>query len=171
MSESDPIRVFDDWIERHRTFLLKVARAYADGADLDDLFQEIAIEVWKSIPLFRGESSERTWLYRIAIRTGISWVKRRQRRLRESGSSLADVLEATPASDEPRDPRAEWLHEQIASLNEIDRSLALLLLDGCTYAEIASVLGLTESNVGVKVHRIKQDLIRKAQQLSTEVTP
>ncbi|MFT6055352.1 MAG: RNA polymerase sigma-70 factor (ECF subfamily) [Roseivirga sp.] len=60
------------------------------------------------------------------------------------------------------DPRLAWLYEQIAAFNPIDRSLTLLLLDGFSYKEMSKMLGITESNVGVKINRIKKELIRKS---------
>ena len=66
------------------------------------------------------------------------------------------------ASAEKRDPRVEWLYQQIAQLKDVDRSVALLLLDGFSYKEIASIVGLTESNVGVKINRIKSALVGKS---------
>ena len=67
----------------------------------------------------------------------------------------------TTASAEGRDPRVEWLYQQIAQLKDVDRSVALLMLDGFSYKEIASIVGLTESNVGVKINRIKSALAGK----------
>ena len=67
----------------------------------------------------------------------------------------------TTASAAQRDPRVEWLYRQIAQLKDVDRSVALLLLDGFSYKEIAGIVGLTESNVGVKINRIKAALAGK----------
>ena len=67
----------------------------------------------------------------------------------------------TTSTSEGRDPRVEWLYHQIAQLKDVDRSVALLLLDGFSYKEIAAIVGLTESNVGVKINRIKAALAGK----------
>jgi RNA polymerase sigma-70 factor (ECF subfamily) len=67
-------------------------------------------------------------------------------------------------AEQPRNDRLDWLYEQIAQLNPIDRSVCLLMLDGFSYKEIADLLGISESNVGVKIHRVKQHLVRESQE-------
>lgn len=70
MSESEQKQIFDDWLQQHRGIFFKVVRSYAgNSADQDDLFQEIALQVWQSIPDFRGESKPSTWIYRVALFT------------------------------------------------------------------------------------------------------
>lgn len=168
MNESDQLRIFDDWMDQNQSFLLKVARSYTtDQHDRDDLFQEIAIEIWKSIPSFRGDSAVRTWLYRIALRTAFSW-SGRQRRHSRNRTPIEGVIDGLSDRKNSPSPGAVWLQEQIATFNEIDRSVALMLLDGQSYAEIAQVLGLTESNVGVRIHRVKKELVRRSKGMVSE---
>ena len=143
----------------HKGILFKVVHAYAfEHADRQDLFQEIAIQVWRSVDAFRGESSVPTWLYRVALNTAIAWTRKegRHRRGKEQWEVVEGLL--TTESSKERDPRVEWLYRQIAQLKDVDRSVALLLLDGFSYKEIAGIVGLTESNVGVKINRIKSAL-------------
>jgi RNA polymerase sigma-70 factor (ECF subfamily) len=145
-------RIFGDWLAGHKGILFKVVHAYAfEHADRQDLFQEIAIQVWRSVDAFRGDSSVPTWMYRVALNTAIAWTR---------GKQPFEVVEGllTTASSEKRDPRVEWLYHQIAQLKAVDRSVALLLLDGFSYKEIAAIVGITESNVGVKINRIKSAL-------------
>ena len=73
----------------------------------------------------------------------------------------------TTASSEMADPRVEWLYRQIAQLKDVDRSVALLLLDGFSYKDIAAIVGITESNVGVKINRIKSALAGRAEELES----
>jgi RNA polymerase sigma-70 factor (ECF subfamily) len=130
----------------HKGILFKVVHAYAfEHADRQDLFQEIVIQVWRSVDAFRGDSSVPTWLYRVALNTAIAWTRKedRRRRGKEPFEGVEGLL--TTSSSDGRDPRMEWLYHQIAQLKEVDRSVALLL-DGFSYKEIASILGLTESN-------------------------
>lgn len=150
--------VFDSWLATYKGVLFKVVRAYASRRqDQEDLFQEIATQVWISIPTFEGNSAPTTWIYRVALNTAISWSRKEIRR-REG----TNVLEAATPALEPIgvavDPRLDWLYEQIAQLNEIDRSLTLLLLEGFSYKEMADALGMSEANVGVRIHRIKAHL-------------
>lgn len=155
-------RIFGEWLAGHQGILFKVVHAYAfEHADRQDLFQEVAVQVWRSIDSFRGESSVPTWMYRVALNTAINWGRKedRHRRGKEPFEGMEGLL--TTASVAKPDPRVEWLYQQIAQLKDVDRSVALLLLDGFSYKEIAAVVGLTESNVGVKINRIKSALAGK----------
>jgi RNA polymerase sigma-70 factor (ECF subfamily) len=93
-------------------------------------------------------------IYRVALSTAISWSRKELRR-RDKTISLNGAEAALQPSDVEIDPKLEWLYEQIAKLNELDRLLTLLLLDGFSYKEMAESLGISESNVGVRIHRIK----------------
>ncbi|MFT6216590.1 MAG: RNA polymerase sigma-70 factor (ECF subfamily) [Roseivirga sp.] len=161
MIESERNRIFDHWLGKHKGLLFKVIRAYAFTAqDREDLFQEIVLQVWRSIPKFREESAVTTWLYRIALNVGIKWTIKTQR-YQELNQPMPDISPVLKEM-EYADPRLAWLYEQIAAFNPIDRSLTLLLLDGFSYKEMSKMLGITESNVGVKINRIKKELIRKS---------
>ena len=164
MSEQEQNDTFNKWLGKHKALLFKVVRAYACQAmDWDDLFQEIIIQVWHSIPTFRQQSSETTWLYRIALNTAIKWVNKE----RKHATAQEPLDQLPPILDEPAvqiDERLTWLYEEIYKLDEIDRSLTLLMLDGFSYKEMASMLGISESNIGVKINRIKKQLITKSKQ-------
>jgi RNA polymerase sigma-70 factor (ECF subfamily) len=153
---------FDSWLNLHKGVLFKVVRSYAfTRHDQEDLFQELATQVWLSIPGFKGISAPSTWIYRVALNTAISW-SRKELRHREKRDSLDGAEAALEISNADMDPRLEWLYEQIARLGEIDRSVALMLLDGFSYQEIADALGMSESNVGVRIHRIKGHLTKES---------
>jgi RNA polymerase sigma-70 factor, ECF subfamily len=159
MPDSERDRTFGVWMAGHQGILFKVVHAYAfEHADRQDLFQEIAIQVWRSVDAFRGESSVPTWMYRVALNTAIAWTRKEGRHQR--GKEPLEVAEGllTTSAAAQCDPRVEWLYLQIGQLKEVDRSVALLLLDGFSYREIAGIVGLTESNVGVKINRIKSAL-------------
>jgi RNA polymerase sigma-70 factor, ECF subfamily len=164
MDENEQTRIFDGWLSCHRGLLLKVAHGYAfNPQDREDLFQEIITQVWNSIPRFRAEASVTTWLYRIALNSSLAWTRKerkhrgRTENLNGGGMELADK---TP----PSNARLDWLHEEIAQMDHVDRSLTLLLLDGLSYREIADILGISESNTGVKINRIKARLINKSKE-------
>ena len=162
MHDSERDRIFGEWLAGHKGILFKVVHAYAfEHADRQDLFQEIVIQVWRSVDAFRGDSSVPTWLYRVALNTALAWT-RKEGRHRQGKQSL-DVVEGllTASSAGRPDPRVEWLYHQIAQLKDVDRSVALLMLDGFSYREIAAIVGITESNVGVKINRIKAALAGK----------
>jgi RNA polymerase sigma-70 factor, ECF subfamily len=162
MRDDDRDRIFGEWLAAHKGILFKVVHAYAfEHADRQDLFQEIVLQIWRSVDAFRGQSSVPTWMYRVALNTAIGWNRKedRHRRGKEPVESMEGLL--TTESSEGRDPRVEWLYREIAQLKDVDRSVALLLLDGFSYKEIATIVGLTESNVGVKISRIKTALAGK----------
>ena len=161
MLDSERERIFGEWLAGHKGILFKVVHAYAfEHADRQDLFQEIVFQIWRSVDAFRGDSSVPTWMYRVALNTAIAWTRKQDRHHR--GKQPLEVVEGllTTVSD-GHDPRVEWLYRQIAQLRDVDRSVALLLLDGFAYKEIAAIVGITESNVGVKINRIKSALAGK----------
>lgn len=159
MTENEQRRIFSEWLNKHKALLFKVVRAYTiDEMDRDDLFQEISIQVWQSVPTFRKESAVTTWLYRIALNTAIKWTKKGQRDPANDTLEKAEHL----LIEHKGDDRLIWLYDEIHQLDEVDRSIALLLLDGFSYKQMAAILGITESNVGVKINRIKKSLIEKS---------
>jgi RNA polymerase sigma-70 factor (ECF subfamily) len=159
--------IFDQWFHQYKALFFKVVRAYAfTEMDQDDLFQEIAIQAWHSIPSFRSESSASTWLYRIALNTAIRW-SQKERKHRNTSETLESVEHVLRDNGLPMDERLVWLYEEISHLNPVDRSITLLLLEGLSYKEMALILGITESNVGVKINRIKKYLADKSKKTET----
>jgi RNA polymerase sigma-70 factor (ECF subfamily) len=158
VTEEEQKHTFETWLGQHKALIFKIVRAYAFTAmDRDDLFQEISIQVWRSIPTFRRESAVTTWIYRIALNTSITWIRKEKKH--PQADSLDHAGHLLQENTVPFDERLVWLYDEIHKLDEIDRSLTLLLLDGFSYREMASILGITESNVGVKINRIKKQLI------------
>ena len=160
MTEEEQKHIFENWLSLHKGLIFKVVRAYTSTAiDQEDLFQEIVIQVWHSIPSFRHEASVTTWIYRISLNTAI---KSTRKKLTYPTESLDNVEHVLHESKIQIDERLAWLYEEIHKLNPIDRSISLLLLESFSYKEIAGILGITESNVGVKINRIKKQLIAKS---------
>ena len=96
MNRTDPERTLNDWLGRHRGLLMKVARSFASTAhDRDDLLQEIAFQVWKSIPGYRSEIAETTWLYRVAFYTAINWSRKEATCFATSSFLLLLIVHAT----------------------------------------------------------------------------
>ncbi|HRI78297.1 MAG TPA: RNA polymerase sigma factor [Cyclobacteriaceae bacterium] len=162
MSEAEQQVIFETWLGQYKAMIFKIVRAYAlNPMDRDDLFQDIVIQVWRSISSFRNESSPSTWIYRISLNTAIRWIKRERRHaeLNESHEAVRQVLMENPVS---LDDRLAWLYKEIYTLNEIDRCITILMLDDLSYKEMAGILGITESNVGVKINRIKKYLVSRS---------
>ncbi|HEX6432239.1 MAG TPA: RNA polymerase sigma factor [Niastella sp.] len=151
--------IFNQWLEQYKALIFKIVRAYGNTPmDQDDLFQEITIQVWRSIPSFRHESAVTTWIYRIGLNTAISWVTK-EKKYRVTNDALEKIPDVLSSHSIPAEEQLAWLYEAIHALDEIDRSVALMLLDGFSYKEMAAILGITVSNVGVKINRIKKQLI------------
>jgi len=159
VTEKAQLDILEEWLKLHKGLIFKVVRAYT-VADHDDLFQEIIIQVWHSIPTFRQEASVTTWLYRIALNTAIKWT--RKERKYTGAETLDNVEHLLQENRIPMDDRLTWLYGEIYKLDEIDRSVTLLLLEGFSYKEMSAMLGISESNVGVKINRIKKLLIAKS---------
>ncbi len=161
MTEEEQQQIFNSWITNHKGLLFKVLRAYAFTLeDQEDLFQEIVAQVWRSIPNFRQESAVTTWLYRIALNIAISWSSKEKKKI--DPQSIDGIEHLISENDISSDDRLEWLYGEIKNMNEVDRSLTLLLLDGFSYKEMAEMIGVSESNIGVKIHRIKKELIKRS---------
>lgn len=136
----------------------KVARSFcADQAAHDDLVQEIHIAVWHAVPGFSAGSKPSSYIYRIALNRAISW-KRKENTYRKNVAEFES--EAIPAASGPpaHDPRLELVYTEIRRLNKAERALILMQLDGFNYDEIAAALGLSTSNVGARLTRIRQKL-------------
>jgi RNA polymerase sigma-70 factor (ECF subfamily) len=164
MLASEQNTVFQSWMEAHAAILYKVARAYgATHSNREDLFQEIALQLWHSVGAWRGDCAAATWIYRVALNTALAWRRKERRHLH----GRQDIEDASRLLVVPcvHDPRLDWIYRRIAELDEANRALALLMLDGFSYREMARVLGLSESNVGVRLNRIKAAL---AAQLARE---
>ncbi len=155
----DAETLFREWLAEHRGAVLKVARAYTvTPEDFQDLAQEILLQVWRSLPQFRGLASSTTWCYRVALNTALGW--RRKERLRQTLQRPLPAFEnlSAPAPHTPEREVVERLYAAIRRLPGADASLILLHLDGLSYRQMAEVLGVSEGNVGVKLNRAKKAL-------------
>jgi RNA polymerase sigma-70 factor (ECF subfamily) len=159
-------RKFAEWAEAYDAILWKTARSFATGADQDDLHQELLLAMWKAIPLFRGESSVSTFVYRVAYNHAIGWSrKRKQDDVHVDYARHSLTAQAVNAHTDA-ESRVEWLYEQIRALPPLDRALILLYLDGVSYREMSDVSGLSESNVGVRLNRMKKQLAQRLKEVT-----
>jgi RNA polymerase sigma-70 factor (ECF subfamily) len=148
-----------DLLRRHTRLIHGVAYAYCrDATDREDIVQEVALQLWRSSHRYDGRCKETTWIYRIALNVAISF-HRRERRHREQrlpvdvhAITIAAAPEVGPGED------VQLLLRCIDDLGALDKALVLLYLDGNDHASIADVLGISVSNVGTKLLRIKDKL-------------
>lgn len=149
-------------LEEHKKILYKVAGSYCrNPSDRQDLAQEIVVQLWRSFDRYDDRQRFSTWMYRIALNVAISFYRSESRRKRSTVPAEDFILEIADdrASAEP-DENLLLLQRYIAQLDELDRALIILYLDGNRYDTIAEVLGISETNVGTKISRIKQRLRR-----------
>jgi RNA polymerase sigma-70 factor (ECF subfamily) len=150
---------FAEWMKEHLGVLHRISRAFADHPDQHDLMQELMITVWKAAPAFRADSAPQTFIYRVALNRAVSWSKRergRRHRNAELGREWQAIADAS--SDPGEADLIERLYAAIRKLRPIDRSLILLSLDGVPHREIARLHDFTETNVGVRLSRIRSQL-------------
>lgn len=163
MLKADLESLFKIWIVEHGAAVLKVARAYTVSMEeCQDLVQEILLQVWQSLPQFQGRSSAQTWFYRVALNTALNW-HRQERRRRVRQQPIFEIEEigvaATDSTQQVSQREVvERLYTAIRQLPKEDVALVLLYLDELSYSQIAEVLGISESNVGVKLNRAKRAL-------------
>ncbi|HWY30187.1 MAG TPA: RNA polymerase sigma factor [Candidatus Acidoferrum sp.] len=174
MTAEEQETLFRRWLAEHLGLMLKVVRGCsAAPQDQDDLFQDICLQLWRSIPAFRGEAKETTWIYRVAFNTALAW--RRGERRRRVGHEIflkTDVSPQTQPSHTDALPEQEiigQLYAAIRLLPKVDASLALMHLDGLSYTEMAEVLGISENYIGVKLNRIRKQLAEQLKGASHEL--
>ena len=163
MFVESPDSLFMSWLNEHGGAVLKVARAYTlTTEDCQDLVQEILLQVWRSLPQFQGRASVSTWFYRVALNTALDWHrKKHRRRVRQQSIFEVDDLSVDGldcAQQTVQREIVERLYSAIRQLPKTDAALVLLYLDDLSYRQIAGVLGISESNVGVKLNRAKKAL-------------
>ena len=151
------------WLGEHGSSVMKVARAYTLTSDeCQDLAQEILLQAWRSLPKFEHKASPATWFYRVALHTAMNWKRKdKPRRTRQQPLLDVQVLAADGANSAQQAQQrdiVEQLYKAIHQLPKTDAALVLLYLDELSYQEMAEVLGISESNVGVKLNRAKKAL-------------
>lgn len=149
---------FDRLLAANGAALARLAASYTNTAsDRDDLLQEIAIALWQALRRFRGECSERTFLFRIAHNRAVAHLARSR-----SHAAAEEIEIADPAPDPEtglaREQRVERMRSGIRSLPIAYRQVILLFLEGMAYTEISEVLGISENNVGARLSRARQML-------------
>lgn len=143
-------------IHDYQNIIYKICRLYRDNKeDQEDLFQEIVYQLWKSYPGFRGESKASSWMYRIALNTAIAVY----RKSKISVDYYEEFPEHLHLSDEKNiSQNEERLFWALRRLNDSEKAVISLYLEDFNYAEIAAITGLSESNIGVRLNRIKHKL-------------
>jgi RNA polymerase sigma-70 factor (ECF subfamily) len=161
--DEDQKSLFMTWLGEHGSSVMKVARAYTVTCEeCQDLAQEILLQAWQSLPTFEGKASAATWFYRVALQTAMNWHRNdkprrsRQQPLLEVQTVVTDGCDSAEQAQQRE--TVEQLYQAIHQLPKTDAALVLLYLDELSYREMAEVLGISGSNVGVKLNRAKKAL-------------
>ena len=151
---------FEARLQAHAGIVRKVAGSYAwNPHDRDDLMQDIVAALWQAWPRYDASRPFSTWMYRVALNVAISQVRGETRRRRHHVAYDADLHDAeAPARDIDGDEQLALLQHAMQSLDPMHRALLMLHLDERSHREIAEVLGISESNVGTKLTRLKERL-------------
>ena len=175
---STPARLTEEFVarlEKHQRILFKVVYIYCrDCDDRHDLVQEMLIQVWRSYARFDERVQFSTWMYRIAVNVAITHYRSERRRIRDTvpleeyglDIAAADALFAIDNHGEGDDMRALW--QMINGLDELNRALVLLFLEGFSSEEIAEVVGISASNVSTRINRLKTKLQAQFHELNTQ---
>ena len=127
----------------------------SDKDEVDDLFQEVLVALWRGFESFRGESKVSSWIYRVALNTCISAERKKSRRP-DTARLTMDINLFSDTDDESR--QAQMLRERIGKLGVFDRAIVLLWLENLSYEEIGAIVGITAKNVSVRLVRIREQL-------------
>ena len=162
MIESEKFRMekaFTELINSNRAVIFKVCNLYChDYENRRDLFQEVVLQLWKSYPGFRKESANSTWIYRVALNTAISNFRKESKKQERKTLTLSEFeIPDMPGARDEKENRSA-LHLAIDKLTEIEKAIILLYLDEKSYDEISEIIGISNSNVGVRLNRIKNKL-------------
>lgn len=159
MQKKELEKQFEKLIKDHELLILKVCAVYAShGADRQDLFQEIVIQLWKAYPKFKGESKLSTWLYRVAINTAISGLRKVKNFIQsyEPGTLTGHLI--ITEDNKEKEEYFKQLYHAIDQLNQIEKAIVMLYLEDKSYEEMKDILGINEGNLRVKMNRIKEKL-------------
>lgn len=162
MKEMTEQHLFEKLIGEHKGIIYKVARTYcSDQEDRDDLIQEILIQLWQSYNKYDKTYQLSTWMYRIALNVAISFYRKYGLRKGQVISLSEEISQIQEAEKSEKEYQLNLLEQFIQELNELDKALMLLYLEDKSHAEIATILGISVSNVSTKAARIRQKLKQK----------
>lgn len=168
MNKQEQQFLFEVIIEKHKGILFKVARTYCpDEEDRQDLIQEMMIQIWQSIHKYNDQYKISTWLYRISLNVAISFYRKNSTRANKYTELNEQTVEALIEDKSDNEIHLNLLDQFISELKEIEKALMVLYLEDKSHTEIAEILGLSVSNVGTKIGRIKDQLKLRFSQLKS----
>lgn len=157
-------------VNQNQGIIRKVCHLYGrNDADKDDLYQEIVIQLWKSFGSFRGEAKFSTWMYRIALNTAISNLRKQSRKVALSFPEFIPVELADTDEEKIKEEKLKEMYAAISRLTEVEKAIVMLYLEDKSYEEMEEILGISNGTLRVKMNRIKDKLrsLTKAVQYGT----
>jgi len=159
MTTVEKEKIFMEMLDSYKNQIYRVCWGFTKNSqDVEDLFQEIILNVWKGLDGFRKESAPSTWIYRIAVNTCILWRKKSNKVESLDAVKIPETMIQNEAFQTEHNPKLLKLRAAIQNLKKFDRSLMLLVIEGFSYKEIAEISGITVTNVGAKINRIKSKI-------------
>ena len=150
-------KAFNELFEEHKGIINKVSMLYTrNREDQEDLLKDICFQLCRSYNNFREEAQFSTWLYRVALNTAINQVRKNKKK--SASETFYENIHYASLNSENNDGQVSQLFKAISLLNKIDKALILLWLEEKSYDDIADILGISKSNVSVKLVRIKKQL-------------
>lgn len=154
-----PRDIFVQLMQEHKGIIYKVARAYADSNEMEDLAQEIVYNLWKSYQSYKAEYRFTTWMYRVALNVAISYYKKSNKhKVDQLISEPFLIYEDNIEVARELETQYQQMFAMIRQLREFDRSIMLLYLENRPYREIAEIMGISESNVATRMNRIRDKM-------------
>ncbi|MCF8236322.1 MAG: RNA polymerase sigma factor [Bacteroidales bacterium] len=152
------MKEFTELIKQHQGIIHKVSVAYCNGIICkEDLFQDILLQLWRSFETYDKARKFSTWMYRVALNTAISQLRKIRPQEKDISSEItAQIYDAEEQKDQQE--KARILHAAINKLSKAEKSIIVLYMDDYPYEEISEIIGISVSNVGVKINRIKKKL-------------
>jgi RNA polymerase sigma-70 factor, ECF subfamily len=159
MTENRQTDLFLDILEKNIGIILKISRAYANSVhDKEDLINDITLELWKSFERFKGDSKISTWIYRVAINTSMNFNRKRKSEKLYFPTDLKQFESKNWIMDPPDSSPSEILYQCIEELNQLNKAIILLYLDGNSHDQISEITGISKTNVGTRICRIKEQI-------------
>ena len=150
---------FLDILEKNIGIIIKIARAYSKTLhDKEDLINDITLELWKSFGRFKGDSKISTWIYRIALNTSMNYKRKREKDRLFFLDDLKQIENLSWLIEQPDSSHSEILYQCIDELDKLNKAIILLYLDGNSHDEISDVTGISKTNVGTRISRIKEQI-------------
>ncbi|MBR4038402.1 MAG: sigma-70 family RNA polymerase sigma factor, partial [Tidjanibacter sp.] len=157
-------KLFTSMVEEQKQTIYMICYLFSKNpTEVEELYQDVLINLWKGFPAFEGRSSVRTWVWRVSLNTCITW-QRKSRKKRLPLELSVDLYNDTDSDTR----QIKMLHNRISQLGPFDRAIVLLWLENMTYEEIGEIVGISAKNVSVRLFRIKEQLRQMSNKHSEE---